>query len=607
VYAAYNLFLINICCIVMTNSIKWRLVTIYVLLVVIVMIASGTLIIYLSSMNEYDSLEEELKSAVTLIKNSISEEPTNINDIEIGLKSIIQTYGELFSNKKVYLLDNNGDIIYPVSVGEFENESLYYPQVMSALYNQKIEKLDKVYLQNSDDEYRGYAEPIMFNNKVYYVVYILASTQTIKEEMQGTTLVILLAIILAIIIAAILGILFSTFLTKPIAILTNKAREMAAGNLDKLIEVESDDEIGELTKNFNMMAISLNDTLGQISGEKNKLETVFSHMTDGILVFNKDGNLIHNNPASIRMLNTANKSNFKQVFNGYLEEPFDKIIERVTKETIQHIIQVDNRYYNVCLAKFLNQKDSVMGIICVIQDITKHKKLEEMQKEFVANVSHELRTPLTTIKSYAETLLNGAMEEKEVAQHFLQVINHEGDRMTALVADLLELSKLDNKQTNFKMKEILLNSLVEDSVEKYKIHANKKKQKLAYSECSNNLIVIGDSNRVEQVLKNIISNAVKYSPEEASIDVKLYTKNDYAVIEVKDTGMGIPEEDIARIFERFYRVDKARSRELGGTGLGLAIAKEIMEYHGGKIEVESTLGQGTTFYMYFPKKLLANS
>jgi two-component system sensor histidine kinase VicK len=240
-------------------------------------------------------------------------------------------------------------------------------------------------------------------------------------------------------------------------------------------------------------------------------------------------------------------------------------------------------------------------MICVIQDITEHKKLEEMQKEFVANVSHELRTPLTTIKSYTETLLNGAMEEPEIAENFLNVINNEGDRMTALVQDLLDLSRLDNKQTTFIMEELNLNLLLEDSIEKYSIHVKKKKQTLAYIPARKAHKVLGDANRIEQVIKNIISNAVKYSGEETTINVSIFEQNENVIIKVEDSGFGIPEEDLPRIFERFYRVDKARSREMGGTGLGLAIAKEIMEYHGGHISVESQLGRGTTFMLHFPK------
>ena len=286
-------------------------------------------------------------------------------------------------------------------------------------------------------------------------------------------------------------------------------------------------------------------------------------------------------------------------FLSILQKSSNVHYEHAIKKTIQNIIRVDDRYFNLCFAKFFSPHETLLGIICVIQDITEHKKLEAMQKDFVANVSHELRTPLTTIKSYTETLLEGALYETETALNFLQVINHESDRMTALVQDLLDLSKLDNKQVHLKIQKLNLNQLLEDSLNKFMIQIDKKNQVLIYHPSEVIFWINGDLYRLEQVLKNILSNAMKYSPETATIEIALYQHDNEVVIEVKDSGVGIPEADLLRIFERFYRVDKARSREMGGTGLGLAIAKEIMDYHKARIEVESTLGQGTTFYLYF--------
>lgn len=580
----------------MGNSIKWRMIIIYVLLVIMVMIMSGSLIVWLTSNNEYTNMKTELESNVNLIKNLIDDE-ANPDEIGDALKKYIETNSIAYFQKKIYLLDKEGDIIFPSSE-LLPSDSFYYPQVMGALYGNKTDKLDSVHIAGV--EYKGLASPVYYEENVEYVVYILSSTEKIKNMLQQIVGVIVLVMILAIVMAGILGYIFSGFLTKPISILSKKAKDMAAGNLDDPIKVSSNDEIGQLTDNFNTMAASLKDTLEQISGEKNKLEIVFSHMTDGILVFDKQGILTHYNPASVNMLHITTQKSYKDVFCEYSEMPFRTIFNKVMKDAVQHIIKVGPRYYNLCLAKFLSQSEIQVGMICVIQDITEHKMLEEMQKEFVANVSHELRTPLTTIKSYTETLIDGALNEKEVALNFLNVINYEGDRMTALVQDLLDLSKLDNKQTTFIMEELNLNLLLEDSIEKYRIHAEKKGQKLNYHPSPAIYKVVGDANRIEQVIKNIISNAVKYSPEGSVTDVNVYEQDKFAIIKVEDSGFGIPEEDVPRIFERFYRVDKARSREMGGTGLGLSIAKEIMEYHGGHISFTSSFGQGTCFYLKFP-------
>lgn len=582
----------------MSNSIKWRMVIIYVLLVIIVLIMSGSLIVWRTGINEYNNMREDIQRSAILTKEVIDADATP-EEIGNALKLIIAQNNNWYKDKKIFLLNKKGNIIFPDQKQE-SIQNFYYPQVMGALYGNRINELDTVNLTGYDYSFKGYAEPVYYNDEVEYVIYILASTEKSTIMMQQIIGVIVLSMIFAIFMAAVLGVIFSGFLTKPISILSKKAQDMASGDLDNPIQYYSDDEIGQLTNNFNTMASSLKDTLEQISGEKNKLEIVFSHMTDGILVFDKEGVLTHYNPASVNMLDITTQQTYKDVFKDHLDVSFNTVFNKVVHDTVQHIIRVKSRYYNTCFAKFLSQSETQTGMVCVIQDITEHKKLEEMQKEFVANVSHELRTPLTTIKSYTETLLNGALEEQELAENFLNVINYEGDRMTALVQDLLDLSKLDNKQTTFIMEELNLNILVEDSIEKYKIHADKKKQTLIYSPSQSAYRVLGDANRIEQVIKNIISNAVKYSTEETAIRVSVYELDQNAIVKVEDSGFGIPEEDLPRIFERFYRVDKARSREMGGTGLGLAIAKEIMEYHGGHITVTSHFGEGTTFYLYFP-------
>lgn len=582
----------------MAKSIRLRLVLIYVVLVIIVMIICGSLIVWLTSNNEYNNMRKDLVYAVELTIQGIDMELSK-DEIGDALKLYIEKNNNLYLDKKIYLLDSEGNTIFPNNRDE-SVKKFFYPQVMGALYGNKTNELDNVHIAGSNIEYKGYAEPIYYQDKVEYIVYILASTEKIKAMLSQTIGVIVLAMLLAIFMAAVLGFAFSGFLTKPISILTKKAQEMTSGNLDNPIQVYSDDEIGLLTSNFNTMARSLKDTLDQISGEKNKLEILFTYMTDGILVFNKEGFLTHNNPASKSMLNITNQKTFKDIFNKYLDINFNTVFNKVVNESVQHIIKVNTKYYNLCLAKFLSQSETQMGMICVIQDITEYKKLEELQKEFVANVSHELRTPITTIKSYTETLLDGAFSETEILINFLEVINHESDRMTELVKDLLDLSKLDNKQTTFIRKEFNLNELLQGSLEKYRIHVEKKEQKLTAHLDENTFYVLGDPDRIEQVIKNIISNAVKYSPEGADINVHIYEKDKNAVIEIKDSGLGIPEEDVPRIFERFYRVDKARSREMGGTGLGLSIAQEIMKRHGGRIEVSSTYGKGTSFYIIFP-------
>jgi len=561
------------------------------------MIACGTMIVLSISRSAYKGIEDNLRETITKSMDNIEVSNTK-EEARKNWINVIEGYRD--SERLFYLLNTDGTVEYPE---EGIISDRFYNNMVTAAARDKVTKEFGTFVYGEGAyrvEYRGYARPIKVNGEVVYVVYMLAPSDQVKKSLASTIQIIIFSIIAAIILSIFFGFMFSSFLTKPIIALSNKARAMSKGELDNVIEVLSEDEIGELTQNFNIMAKELNHNMTQISSEKNKLETVFAHMTDGILVFDSNGILIHSNPASRNLLDLDDKNRYGEIFDIYLDMTYDDLIDYIKTEIRQHIIRLGNKYVNLCFAPYLDQNENILGTISVIQDITEHKKLEEMQKEFVANVSHELRTPLTTIKSYAETLLDGAVDEKEIAVSFLDVINHEADRMTALVQDLLELSRLDNKQTKFKMQNISLSHIVEGSVDKYQIHAKKKKQKMIYEGTASDYKIVGDAGRIEQVIKNIISNAVKYSYEEATISIQVTEKNRFIMVTIQDTGMGIPEDDLARIFDRFYRVDKARSRAMGGTGLGLAIAKEIMEYHGGHIKVNSEIGVGTSFYLYFP-------
>ncbi|WP_058486934.1 ATP-binding protein [Defluviitalea phaphyphila] len=585
------------------KSIQWRLVFIYLTLVLIVMISSGTFILWQIERYEYNKIYVELKEATDIIQNNFFSSQGNLKSSWNDLNTLVWD-GNFLGNKKLYILDSYGNIKFPDS--QMDEERWNKRVVYEAKLNKEpsMGRPINVLEGSTTVEYVDYASPILSSNsEVLYIIYIRASTQEIADNIAKITNIILIASIGALFITMVFGIYFSKTLTAPIKVLTKRAKEMAEGRLDCKIEVKSNDEIGQLTGSFNHMAEELNQMLLAISSEKNKLETVISNMTDGILAFDRKGMLIQANPAAYTMLKTDTMEKyFYDIFKkAGLELRFDEFIKMKPNSIKQHIMMIGDRYINACFAAYGREKGEIEGIIIVLQDVTEQKELEEMRKEFVANVSHELRTPLTTIKSYTETLLDGALEEKEVAIPFLEVINNETDRMTALVQDLLELSRLDNKQVKFNKRSINLIHLIEDSVNKHKIHAQKKQQNMQFNTNIKKLFINIDPDRIYQVFSNILSNAIKYSPEKASINIGVLDNEDNVRVFVKDTGIGISKEDLPRIFERFYRVDKARSRAMGGTGLGLAIAKEIMENHNGKIWAESEKGKGTTIILEFPK------
>jgi len=442
-----------------------------------------------------------------------------------------------------------------------------------------------------------YAEPV--GDFVLYFRYYKDEWQPVIDSFNK---IILSSLLIAFIIAFIIGYMLSKTVTVPIVRLMHRAQDIASGNFDRVLEVKSDDEIGKLTEAFNYMAKSLKSTLVEISSEKNKIETILNYMTDGIIAFNLKGEVIHTNPASRRMLE---EEGFDGTFNDYarkygLDITLEELLYLENAGNREITVTVDDRVIRVYFAVFTGESRKPEGIIAVLQDITEQHKLENMRKEFVANVSHELRTPLTSIKSYAETLLDGVLEDRETAERFLRVINSEADRMTRLVKDLLQLSSLDNRQVKWNMQEISFVDLVKGTVEKMEIEARNKGQFLECFVIGDIPLIRADYDRMEQVVLNILSNAIKYTPEGGSITVYIGKLYNEVYVKVADTGIGIPSQDMPRIFERFYRVDKARSREMGGTGLGLSIAKEIVEAHSGTISIKSELGKGTEVTVKLP-------
>lgn len=345
----------------------------------------------------------------------------------------------------------------------------------------------------------------------------------------------------------------------------------------------------------------LKDKLSEVSTKKNQIETILLHMTDGIIAFNMSGEIILINPAAKKFLSISPEDNtFNDIFKKFeIDINMEKIIYLESWTSTEKRFQVDDRYVKVFFAPFKNEEDRPDGVIAVIQDITEHVKLDNMQKELVADVSHELKTPITSIIGYADTLQDGDYD-KETQQRFLSVISSEGRRMADLVSDLLTLSRYDTNRMTREVTTFDLGEIAKKCQEKLAIEIEKKKQNVECYVTADVPPIEADKNGIERVILNALSNAVKYTQEEGIIKIYVgFVYND-AYIKVIDNGIGIPKEDLARVFGRFYRVDKARSREMGGTGLGLSIAKEIIEQNNGSIDIKSELGKGTEVVIRIP-------
>lgn len=582
------------------SSIKWKLIIMYLGLVLIVMMVSGTYILLSLRNIEIDKSRQQLERYDEKIYDQViaGNEPEEFQ--EALLKTVTNSVG-IQGN----ILDTNGNTIASTSSLEAPFDDHIDQVIITALAGSTAFSSDK---KNIDDfgllkEWMSYANPILDEEgDVAYVIYTRLDTENMVASLNQTTKIIVVAVAISLLLAIIMGYVFAQTLTGPILALTKGAKNLAEGNLNQSLKVRSSDEIGQLTSSFNDMASALARSMTEISREKNRLEIILHNMSDGVISYDKDGALMLANTATMEMLGvdemTMGFSEFILKFDINSGVYLDIGNEQSKKVTFP----VGKQFINANFSPYYNEKGTMEGLVVVLQDITEQKKLDDMRKEFVANVSHELRTPLTTVKSYTETLLDGAIDDKEIAYEFLGIINSEADRMAFLVRDLLQLSRFDNKQVRLDITQIEMNEFMTATVKQNRIHADAKKQELTFEPYPHIVVTYGDPDRIGQVINNIVTNAIKYSLEQAEIRIFITEDETFFKINVRDTGMGITKEDLPRIFERFYRVDKAESRAMGGTGLGLAIAKEIAESHGGRLTVESEYGKGTLMTLWLPKE-----
>ena len=439
------------------------------------------------------------------------------------------------------------------------------------------------------------------------VIYIRADLSSVYSTMQEARMIFIQAMAIAVLISVLISFFITNSITDPINDLTEKAERMASGDFSQQIDVRSNDEIGRLAEMFNMLRQELDNKITETINEKSKLETILRYMVDGLIALDLDGDIVHINPAAKALLDISDDEiNEGLDFTGILQkfgkkDITDGIKKVISRDVISEIAVYRGKIISVRYARFMDDDENDIGVIMLLQDITEQQRLDQMQKDFVANVSHELRTPITTIKSYTETLLDGAVEDPEMRKNFLNVIDEEAERMTHLVKDLLQLSRLDNDREKLNRQETDMNKLLVKCAQKVMLTAKAKQQTV---ECNINedepLNVFVDIDRIQQVILNILTNSIKYTPEKGRITITSGLEGSAARIVISDTGIGISQAEIGRIFERFYRVDKARSRAMGGTGLGLSIAKNIVEAHHGTISAESVEGKGTSVTVLLP-------
>ena len=586
----------------MFRSLHMKLVLILVLMIISVMAVVGTFLINSVSTFYLDSFYEQMQGVfnqadlMDSLREAAAEPGTE------GLHTILESHASALGiddYRNYYILDGQGRYL------DGSNPNLTVTRTSNIIAAMAGGTGTR---SGVSDSIMDIAVPIDKDDDgaVDYIIYVADDKQTISDLSWRFFQIVMQAMMFGLLAAILLSFLLSKTITTPIERITEGARSVAEGNFDQKLGVQSSDEIGELTRSFNYMAGQLKNTVGELLGERDKLSTMFLHMTDGVAAFNTEGRLIHMNPAAETLLGVRMEDGltFDELFAD-LEMPNSD--ETAMRSFLTSEITHRGRVLSITLAPY-GALDGEGGVIAVIHDITEQRRLDDARREFVANVSHELRTPLTNIRSYTETLLDTAGDiPLDTEKQFLGVISGESERMARIVTDLLTLSKLDYGRMELRMTRFHLHDMLRNVAKAMQLTAQEGGLTLTVDAPDDLPPLVGDRERIEQVVVNILSNAVKYTPSGGHVSLSARAlPHDRVCIRVEDDGVGIPAADVPRLFERFYRVDKARSRAAGGTGLGLAIAKEIVEQHEGKIALASEYGSGTTVTITLPTDLMPN-
>lgn len=580
----------------MLRSIRGKLVLIYLLLILFAMQLIG--VYFVRSINSY--FLGNFSTTIDTQAGFLSAQLQRYMDKEITpdtLKDIDNFVTSFASESEIYVLNKSGTIIATSGNKSTIGQKRFRTEVTRALLGTK----DEVIREDSQtsQRYTFLAVPVKNGTEVIGAVYVVAPMTKIYKTIKEINVMFYTGLLIALALTAVLGVALAQTITNPIVDITKKAKAMAKGDFNQVVEVRSDDEIGQLGETFNFLIKRLKEALSENEQERDKLEAIVSHMSDGVIAVDSDKRILLMNPAA-RMLLDCEGDPIRQPIDSLL------IMEEDTERGAP-ITAGRELYFKGPKGRTLRGYASPIrveghneGQVIVLRDITEEERQEQARRNFVANVSHEIRTPLTTIKSYLEALDDGAVEDSSLRSRFLQVIQNETERMVRMVADLLQLSRLDAGKMQWNFQRTNLVHMLDEVVDRFTFQCSQQEISM-YVEVPTHLPhVQADSDKLDQVLDNLVSNAIRHTLEKGAIRLSAAQKGNLVEVRVKDTGIGIPSKDLPRIFERFYRVDKARSRKYGGTGLGLPIAKQIIEAHGGDIWIDSMMGEGTTVTFTLP-------
>ena len=445
------------------------------------------------------------------------------------------------------------------------------------------------------------AVPVIAGESVQGVARVAAPAAQVQDSVNRSITVIALIGIAGTVFAVLIGYGVASRTSRSIGALTEGARQLTAGEFDYRVQAQGRDETQELAQAFNRMAVSLRNLVRDLSVERGKLTAVLNTMADGVVVIDGSGRIVLVNYAAEEILNLTGGDVLDRRFTEIIRDHnLQQLVARCTEQReVQHEeveIPQWQRYLSVITTPLAEHGDS--SVLLTMHDLTRIRQVETTRREFVSNVSHELRGPLAAVKILAESLASGALKEKKRAKDFLRRIDSEVDRMAAMVNELMELSRIESEQSGLQHAPLDLHPFIDALREEH--YERTEKRKIAFDVAVPDYLprVRGDEEKLRQVFDNLLSNALKFTPEDGRISLSAQQENGKVCLRVADTGVGIPRKHLPHIFERFYKVDRSRHSE--GFGLGLAIVKHIVQAHGGEIHAESAEGQGTTFTVVLP-------
>lgn len=571
-------------------------------LIAFAMFILGVLLVQLFESNNYQNFEKNIQKQAILIVKYIKENGgvsdfLNNPEAKASLELVDKSVTIVSESKEIKYISKQ-----PKGISREQHASFITKEIKDGMKGH--DELEGIV----DFHYFWYPVKSKTGTLEGYVV-ITSELQDMRELSKQSWLLLLGALTLSLMFISVVTGKIATRFTKPIEAATNTAIELAKGNFRARTYENPTDETKMLSTSINILARNLQEMENSSEMQQDRLSTLIENIGSGVLLIDSKGYITLMNKTYKQLFNVSPTQFLYRLY--YEALPFKDVIllieeifmtEKSIKKQMFLSLQIERKHFEVYGAPIIGNTDEWKGIVLVFHDISELKKLEQMRKDFVANVSHELRTPVTSIKGFSETLLDGDLKNEKTIRDFLTIILNESDRLQTLIQELLELSKIEKSEFKISITKLDLNNLLSETCSIFEQKANKRGIKFHLEEAKQPVIIEGDPYRLKQVFINLISNAINYTQTGGKVEVIVSENDRFVSVEVKDTGIGIEKKEIPRIFERFYRVNRDRSRNSGGTGLGLAIVKHLVEAHKGLLQVISEPGKGTSFIVKLKKR-----